>query len=99
MSDEGPDNNLDEYLALIDRYLAGDLPAGPFSNALIALYKKRFHMPNRASTEILSTMFLDCDEYEDDPRLRTGGPYEIDGPELHCRIVAARQKLRELWGH
>jgi len=98
MSSEPPDN-VDEYLALIDRYLSGGLAAKPFTSALMRMVKTRFLMPNQPVADVINTMFLDCDEYEDDPRLRTGGPYEIDGPELHCRIVAARQKLRELWGH
>jgi Bacterial self-protective colicin-like immunity len=87
------------YLEVIDRYLAGELPAEPFTAAFMTMSKNERRLLGEPLGPVLSATFLDCDEYVDDPRLRTGGPYEIDGPELRCRVAAAREKLRDLVGH
>jgi Bacterial self-protective colicin-like immunity len=84
------------YVALLDRYLAEELAAEPFADAYMTLAKRDKRVLGEPVGPVINETFLACDEYVDDPLLRTGGPFEIDGDELRRVVACARETLREL---
>ena len=91
-----PIPDLSMYVLLIDDFLARRLA----EKAFVSEYMRRFKNDQRLLEDrwfdVLNDIFLDSDEYVDEPHLRTGDQFEIDEHQLRDRVQAARQKLRVL---
>ena len=91
-----PMPDLSMYVPLIDDFLARRLAEKEFVSEYMRRFKNDQRMLDDQWFDVLNDIFLDSDEYVDEPRLRTGDQFEIDEHQLRERVQASRHKLRGL---
>jgi hypothetical protein len=87
--------DITDYLALLDRFISGHMPAKDFQVAFLSAVKSEARILGNPVYPILQTMFEDADAYVADPMLRTA-PEDLDDEALRERAEYARQALRRV---
>lgn len=88
--------DLSMYLPLIDSFLLRTISENTFTLRYMRAFQRDSRLLDDQWYEILNDIFLDSDEYVDDPRLRRGGKFQIDEHQLRDRVHVNRQRLRDL---
>ena len=90
-------DQVQNYIALIDRFLSGELSAQDFRERYFEFYQREGRLPDR-SFQILDGLFADLDAFEPDPQLfrelsaAHPGAY-LDQPGLKLAVQRARDAL------
>ena len=87
--------DITDYVALMDRFISGHMPAVDFQLAFLRAVKTEPRILSSPVYPILQDLFGNADAYVADPTLRTA-PEDLDDDALRERAEHARQALRKL---
>lgn len=84
--------DISPYIAIIDRFLAGEIAAASFARTYMKMMKSETRMLGDAIYPVLQDLFGDADAYVEQPDLRTDSE-DLDENDLLACARRARERL------